>query len=735
MAYQYHHLTSSSSPYQNPQDPIQLPYDHEIAILFRQLQTNSQIKRLEVLKSLRKKVKRSSGCPLPVIKHTRTGYFEVFYLLLSEDNKVSVINECLMLIVELIPTIDGHDLDSCMSIVLPRIIPILGHEDAEVKRATVKVLHVYMRYTNNLQRVLSFYVQFGIENNQLKAKKGAIISLPLLFTEEFGNENLFILVESLSKFLLNADTSLFYPVFLAMQRLHSISGNELFKLYLKRIDQEAASLYRNVLSRNSTANSASPNGKVEANLLLPSKSPMHKPSVTPKHDKSKKTTSYRNDNAIEIEKIITGGDSNAISAALKEFHEKDSFLVNNGDNVSEEITYIPPLTDHLQYTTFHPLEYGIFPHTLISKANSSKLNERLDAIDEINAIIREAPMSHVSQLVPHLMEFLSDFVGTQLDNTNFKVNLSTLETIESLVERLKVSIMTNANQIVHLLYKRLGDSRTIVRDNVVRVFHQMMYTLPPQQILDILFEQKHSKNPKVREEVINRVTAAVSTFPRGEFNLPKLCFNVAPLLTDNRRSVRLATLECLAVLAQALGPHKLGPLMSAVDAVETACGCDGLVNALHARIARRALPRCNSDGSVRYVLNPSQLSNWYNAQDEADADIEWIMMASASVSSSETPPKYPSSKIHQTKSNYNLSNVGSVGPSGIPKSNFDRRKSSSIAYIPPSVQVQDEDPDEIAQEEKIKKQEAREAFDMMVSGGFGGGILKVIVELIIECLS
>jgi hypothetical protein len=119
-----------------------------------------------------------------------------------------------------------------------------------------------------------------------------------------------------------------------------------------------------------------------------------------------------------------------------------------------------------------------------------------------------------------------------------------------------------------------------------------MYTFAPQDILDLLLLQKPSKNPKVREEVVNRVTAAVLTFPRSEFNLPKLCFAVSPLLADSRRAVRLAALECLSVLAQALGPHRLAPLMAAVEAIEQSVQMEGLVGALQARLARRQLPRC-----------------------------------------------------------------------------------------------------------------------------------------------
>ncbi len=140
-----------------------------------------------------------------------------------------------------------------------------GHESTDVRRASLRLIHVYMRYTNNLQRVLKIFIQYGLESKDSVAQKGVVVSLPLLFTEEFSNENLYLLVESLAKLLISADTNLFYPVFLAMQRLHSIIGNEVFKKYLETIDREAVSLYRSVLSRNSTANST---GKEYSSLLL-----------------------------------------------------------------------------------------------------------------------------------------------------------------------------------------------------------------------------------------------------------------------------------------------------------------------------------------------------------------------------------------------------------------------------------------------------------------------------------
>ena len=139
-----------------------------------------------------------------------------------------------------------------------------------------------------------------------------------------------------------------------------------------------------------------------------------------------------------------------------------------------------------------------------------------------------------------------------------------------------------------------------MRDSVIKVIHNLCYTFPPQDVIDCLLLQKPSKNPKIREEIINRISAAVLTFPSLEFNFPKLAFSVVPLLADTRRSVRLSALECCAVLAQALTPSRLSPLLAAVEAVELNCDCEGLTRAVQARLSRRQLPKVSSDGTIRY---------------------------------------------------------------------------------------------------------------------------------------
>ncbi|KAH9423399.1 hypothetical protein DERP_003678 [Dermatophagoides pteronyssinus] len=294
----------------------------------------------------------------------------------------------------------------------------------------------------------------------------------------------------------------------------------------------------------------------------------------------------------------------------------------------------PPTNPHL-------LRFGIFPRILIYQALSSIADEQFAAVQALVRIVRDSSNEHLQLLLPHMDEFLSIFI-TQLlldSSSNFKIILWTLDIIELLTERFRQRLQPNLSQIILLLSQRLGDNRIVIRDSVIKVFHQMMTKYCPQEMLDLLFKHvssnaQHHQQPlaftsssKLREEMANRITASITTFPRSRLNLPKLCFDIVPFLIDRRSLVRLASLECLATLAQALGPHKLGSLMTAVHSLEsslTAIDFDRLIASIQARLARRSLPRVGPDGNVQYVLRvPTSNDSWYYRR-IYDADLEWI---------------------------------------------------------------------------------------------------------------
>ena len=417
----------------------------------------------EALRNLRKRLKRVGSAGLPGGDHCE--YFEVLFELVG-DERWKVVCESTMLMVDLVPFLPDFELDHCLSVVMPRIIPNLGHFSTDVRRASLRLLHVYMRYTHNLQKVLRSYIQYGLVSGDKAAQKGSILSLPLLFTEEFANENLFVLVQTLSELLVTSDTSLFYPVFLALQRLQTLVGRDTFKLYMSHVRPDAVMLFHRVLSRSSTANSDS-NGESDQ-MFAPA------PHVT-------------------VRKEIAKPESAA-----------------GVDTASEMF----PASDLLP-----GLSYGIFPRLLIRRALCEKLPDKLDSLRQMLLILNEASHAHLTHFANHLHDFIKSFARGLMESVNYKVTLYGLDILLVIVERLKMGVIGSLHSMTLLLVKHLGDTRTAIREHNVRIIHRLMFSIPPQLVLDSLLEHKYHRNARVREEILNRITAAALTFPREDLNL------------------------------------------------------------------------------------------------------------------------------------------------------------------------------------------------------------------------
>lgn len=505
----------------------------ELRQMFKQLLSDPSTRTADTLRTIRKSMKRCGNPGLPPDRD-KNEYFELFYDLLS-DQRWRVVCECTILMVDLIPQMSDLELDHCISLVLPRVVPNLGHASTDVRRASLRLIHVYMRYTNNLQKVLRLYNKYGLQNREKPSQKGAVLSLPLLFTEEFANENLFPLVDCLAELLVSTDTTLFYPVFLALQRIHSLVGKETFKVYLDHVRQEAVLLYQRVLSRNNSL--ATSGGRSETVDL----------SLEPSEG----------DKFTSIDRLIG-------------YSEPPSSFETREEEMTSKFAF--------------GLCYGMFPKLLVRRAESESLPDRLDALSQMVMVIQESPKTQVHLFSQHFDDFLRNFVSDLIESNSYKVTLYAYDLLESAIERLKMSAINSLNLITSILLKRLGDSRVVVREYNIKVLYRIMFSLPPQMILDSLLENKFHRNPKVREEILNRVSAGVIMFPRSEFNLPRLVAHVSPLLLDSKRCVRIAALETMAVIGQSLGPSNIDTLLRAVRSLELTRSSPGLLNAVQVQV-------------------------------------------------------------------------------------------------------------------------------------------------------
>ncbi|XP_040917294.1 TOG array regulator of axonemal microtubules protein 1 isoform X1 [Toxotes jaculatrix] len=258
-------------------------------------------------------------------------------------------------------------------------------------------------------------------------------------------------------------------------------------------------------------------------------------------------------------------------------------------------------------------------HQLLDPKN---YQNRTNGVEKLKHILSEVDIKSVPS---DSIEDFINFLPRLLDDSNFKVLYSTLQVLNLLIQKLDTSANKYFKHLVLVALKALGDTRTITRNEYMNVFRQLMKTVAPQQVLDLVIGNLKHKNSRVREDVLNIIMAAMLTHPRKDFNIPKLCFEVAPYLADSKRKVRHAALELFAVFDYCLDTGKKQPLMKAVDMVELNEDAEGLMAAVQARRARHVLPKLSSEGIVEYGLVVPKPGQRCSLQYGSGADLDWVM--------------------------------------------------------------------------------------------------------------
>lgn len=247
---------------------------------------------------------------------------------------------------------------------------------------------------------------------------------------------------------------------------------------------------------------------------------------------------------------------------------------------------------------------------------------RTNGVEELKHILTDVDIKSVPSA--SIEEFIH-FLPRLLEDSNFKVLYGTLQVLNLLIQKLDTGVDRYFKHIVLVVLKSLGDTRTVTRNEYLNVFRELMKTVAPQQVLDLIIGNLKHKNSRVREDVLNVIMAAMLTHPRKDFNIPKLCFEVAPYLADSKRKVRHAALELFAVFDHCLETGKKQPLMKAVDMVELNEDAEGLMAAVQARRARHVLPQVTSEGVVEYGLAVPKPGQRCSQQYGSGADLDWVI--------------------------------------------------------------------------------------------------------------
>ena len=552
------------------------------------LSDGSKESKTEVLQKLRNAARKNGG-KLPYVDQQVV--FRGLALALTDSNW-EIRHQCIQLIHEIIPDF-GDGLDRCMGLVLPKLVSTMGDSKISIRRAVIQTLHVYMKTTNDVHQLFKCIVQYGIENSDPKVKKEIVVSLPMLFTPEFGQEDFFEIARALLKRLLDAaDDNLKTHVLLSLEKIRDLVGDAAFQSYLDKVSAPLRRYYNKLAGREESLED-------------------HTDHVTMSGPASNKA-----------------GVRNAAGTSSHQYY--DSHPHSNGVSHHSE----------------NDVEFGVVPSQVMARLNDqSNFRNRAQAVEDLKNVIDQ--LSDISPLEPHVLKFIS-FLNNLLDDSNFKITTVTLEILGLVVQKLQSQVKTHLKALIMALTKRMGDNKIVVRQAIMKVVMRLMQILSPKPVLTVICDNLSHKNSRVRQETLNLTIASLLTFPSSYFDLGSLCQRVAPSLVDLKRPVRQAALECFAVLASDMGAGRLQPLVQAVDSVELSYEGDGAMAAVQARLARRQLPKLNSERLVEYAT-PLPASATARGMSQG-ADIDWILSASSGGGSSAHSARSTSSDILEIES-------------------------------------------------------------------------------------
>ena len=528
---------------------------------------DTEEKRIEFLEDMLEHMKKNTGT-----FDGPPGFLDILSQSLCDNLPTS---RCLALdiLCGIIPGYVGNHLD----MLFPQLLQNLLHHHTPVKKATLQVLHLYFKYSQDKSVILDFLIKYGIKSEKIDLRNEVFLTMPALIRSGFTQkqlENIFISILSASFSVANSDSTL--PIVLCLEHIKDEMGDVHFSTYFNSLDKNLRNLYKKVL----------------------------KHCLSYHHEQSQSTSP----------KTSEGGYS--------QLSTKESSSSKKNRNVTDD-------TDLDNNVLF-----GFVPRWIILKLdNGVSWQERSDVINEFLAVVStrindEALKTNCGELLKYICVLIEDL--------NFNVALTSLTILHKVIVKIGPAIKYHIDLILKALVKKLHDPKLVVKKINLRIALSLMHSVTPaiyiQHILPLL---KH-KSARVREEIINMITASLLSFPSSYFDLTVMPSQFSFALIDSKRRVRHASLECLAILAQKLGSGKLSPLVSAIDKIENGEGGKGVLAAVQARLARRMLPRINDEGYVQYALT---IPTGVLQIDAIALDVAWVIAGTTSDSGKQLPEK------------------------------------------------------------------------------------------------
>ena len=192
--------------------------------------------------------------------------------------------------------------------------------------------------------------------------------------------------------------------------------------------------------------------------------------------------------------------------------------------------------------------------------------QRVSGCEELKALL-SGPIS-IQALLPHLPDLLSLLEALRNDSS-YQVVSASLNVINALIGVLGTSLHNNLPSLLWSIVRHVGDPRLVVRIEGMKVFHNLIKAASPRHLAPLICDYLSHRKSRVREDCINLLIVAFLTYPSPDFDdMLGLGERIARCLLDDKRRVRQASLEAMAILSHNLGPSKAPKLIAFIDKLE-----------------------------------------------------------------------------------------------------------------------------------------------------------------------
>ncbi|KNE61856.1 hypothetical protein AMAG_07128 [Allomyces macrogynus ATCC 38327] len=245
------------------------------------------------------------------------------------------------------------------------------------------------------------------------------------------------------------------------------------------------------------------------------------------------------------------------------------------------------------------LVYGLLPQRAVEQLeHDADWRVRSAAIDEVFAALApDVLRDRVPTLLPHVAPLLA-FLGARLLDDHFKVVLTALQCLSSVVAALGPAVKPHLRTLLPMMLTQLGDSKSVLKQAVFRILVHLMTAVSPSAVLAVAMHFLNHDHPKIKEETVNVAILAMLKFTSAELDVSALVADLLPALRDPKPKVKYVAIEALAVLAARTSLDRVVKCLVNYDADdETLC-------IMRARAANTMLPTLAPDGvTVEHLIN------------------------------------------------------------------------------------------------------------------------------------